>query len=70
MTAAASGVWDRHDDGTYISIPFRYADLDEVREWCVENCAADFFVVLGQRVLFQSREDAALATLWRWREEV
>jgi hypothetical protein len=65
---AATGAWDRHDDGTYISIPIRYADLDGVRAWCAENCAGDFVIVLGQRVLFQSREDASLATLW-WRRE-
>lgn len=66
---AATGTWDRHDGGTYISIPIQYADLDEVREWCAENCKGDFVIVLGRRVLFQSREDAALATLW-WRAEV
>jgi hypothetical protein len=64
VTAAATADWDRHDYGSYIPVPIRYADLDEVREWCVENCAADFIAVLGQRVLFQSRVDAALATLW------
>ena len=68
MTATATGAWELRDDGTYISVPIDYRDLDDVREWCVENCAADFIVVLGQRVLFQSREDAALATLW-WRRE-
>jgi hypothetical protein len=60
--------WDRHDDGQYLSVPIRYADLDEVRAWCGDNCEGDFVIVLGRRVLFQSREDAALATL-RWRAE-
>lgn len=70
MTAAASGPWERHDDGTYISISIRYRELDVVREWCVENCWGDFVIVLGRRVLFQSCEDAALATLcWRCEEE-
>ena len=68
MTAAVSSTWDRYDDGQYLSVPIRYADLDEVREWCAENCEGDFVIVLGRRVLFQSREDAALATL-RWRAE-
>ena len=44
------------------------ADLDEVRAWCSVNCEGDFLIVLDRRVLFQSREDAALATLW-WRAE-
>jgi hypothetical protein len=65
---AASGAWECHGDGAYIPIPIAYRDLDEVREWCAENCHGDFVIVLGQRVLFQSREDAALATLW-WRAE-
>lgn len=68
MTVAAKGAWDRHDDGQYIFILISCRDLDEVRAWCGENCQGDFIVVLGQRVLFQSREDAALATFW-WRAE-
>jgi hypothetical protein len=66
--AAGSGPWEHHDDGAYVSIPIRYADLDEVREWCAENRRGDFVIVLGRRVLFQSPEDAALATIW-WRCE-
>ena len=68
MTAETIGGWERYPDGSYISTPIRYADLDEVRVWCTENCRGDFVIVLGRRVLFQSREDAALATL-RWRQE-
>jgi hypothetical protein len=65
---AASGAWERHVDGAYISIPIRYRDLDNVRVWFAENCQDDFVIVLGRRVLFQSHDDAALATLW-WRAE-
>lgn len=64
MTTVANAAWERHDDGQYISVPIRCADLDEVREWCAKNCLGDFAIVLGRRVLFQSRENAALATLW------
>ena len=69
-TGHATGAWGRHDNGQYISVPISWRNLDDVRAWCAENCAGDFVIVLGQRVLFQSREDAALATLWWRREEV
>jgi hypothetical protein len=65
---AFGAAWERHPCGTYISIPIRPRDLDDVREWCIENCQGDFVIDLGRRVLFQLRDDAALATLW-WREE-
>ena len=67
MTALAAD-WERHACGAYISIPIRPCDLDDVRDWCIQNCQGDFLVDLGRRVLFQLREDAALATLW-WRAE-
>lgn len=66
MTASE---WERHADGQHISIPISPSDLDEVRAWCGEHCRGDFMVVLGRRVVFQSREDAALATMfWRCEE--
>ena len=67
MTAAILE-WERHGDGTYISVPIAPALIDEVRAWCGEHCRGDYLIVLGRRVLFQSREDAALATVW-WRTE-
>ena len=63
MTVEANAGWERHPDGSYISIPVYGRDLDEVRAWCAENCGGDFLIVLGPRVVFQLREDA---TLW-WR---
>ena len=68
MKADVAAGWDRLDDGSYISVPIRPRDLDDVRAWCSENCEGDFLIDLGRRVLFQIREDAALATLW-WRAE-
>jgi hypothetical protein len=64
----ANADWERHHDGAYISIPIYARDLHKVRAWCKANCSGDFLIVLDRRVLFQSREDAALATLW-WRAE-
>ncbi len=68
MTAVAAGGWERHADGGYISIPISWRDLDDVRAWCTEHCEDDLMIVLGQRILFQSHEDAALPAL-RWRAE-
>jgi len=68
VTAARTGGWDRHPDGTYISVPIFWHDLDEVRAWCNLHCEEDFLVVLDRCVLFQAHEDAALAAL-RWRCE-
>ncbi|GGC68400.1 hypothetical protein GCM10011504_52990 [Siccirubricoccus deserti] len=68
MTAEATRAWDRHNDGQYISVSISWHWLDDVRQWCAENCVGDFVIVLGQRVLFQASEDAALATQW-WRRE-
>ncbi len=68
MSAGSATGWERHADGTYISIPIAPADLDEARAWCNENCRGDFLIVLGPQVVFQLRDDAALATLW-WRAE-
>jgi hypothetical protein len=67
MTALAAE-WERHACDAYISIPIRPRDLEEVREWCTENCQGDFLIDLGRRVLFQLWDDAVLATL-RWRAE-
>ena len=68
MTVGADAAWERHPDTSYISIPVYRRDLDEVRAWCAENCEGDFLIVLGPRVVFQLREDAALATMF-WRAE-
>ena len=67
MTAAASG-WERHPNGSHISIPVRWREIDDARAWCAAHCRGDFLVVLGPRIVFQLREDAALATLF-WRAE-
>jgi hypothetical protein len=58
--------WERHPCGAYICIPIDPRNLDEAREWCNENCQGDFLIILGRRIFFQFREDAALATAW-WR---
>jgi hypothetical protein len=50
--AEATVVWERHDDGSYTSIPIRPWDLDAVREWCAENCGGDFLTDLGRRIIF------------------
>ena len=63
MTAVAAAGWDRKDDGGYIAVSVAGCDLDEVREWCAENCIGDFLIVLGRRVVFERREDAALAVV-------
>ena len=68
MTVEANAAWERHANGAYISIPIDPRDLKEVRAWCAEHCEADYLIDLGRRVLFQSREDAALATMF-WRCE-
>ena len=68
MTVEADATWERHPGGEYSSIPIYRRDLDAVRAWCNGNCTGDFLSVLGPRVVFQLREDAALATLW-WRAE-
>jgi hypothetical protein len=68
MMVDAAMEWERFDDGSYISIPIYPRDLDDVRDWCIENCEGDFVIDLGRRIIFQFREDAALATL-RWRAE-
>jgi len=60
--------WERHEGGSHLSVPISYGDVAEVREWCRENCRGDYLISLGRCVVFQSREDAALATLW-WRRE-
>ena len=68
MTAEAGTAWERHPGGEYISIPIYARDLADVRAWCNENCRGDFLIVLGPGVVFQLRDDAALATLF-WRAE-
>ena len=60
MTAGAAADWDRKEDGTHIAVPIAGRDLDEARAWLAENCRGDFLVVLGERVVFERREDAAL----------
>ena len=60
MTAVAAAVWDRKEDDTYVAVPIAGHDLDEVREWLAENCTGDYLIVLGRRVVFERREDAAL----------
>jgi hypothetical protein len=60
--------WELHEDGSPICIPIAFDDADEVRRWCAENCEGDYLMSLGRCVVFQRREDAALATLW-WRRE-
>ncbi len=68
MTVEADTGWERHPNGSYISIPVYHRDLDAVRAWGNENREGDFLLVLGPRVVFQLRGDAALATLY-WRAE-
>ena len=63
MSAGAAAGWDRKDDGTHIAVSVAGRDLDEVRAWCAENCMADYLIVLGQRVVFERRGDAALAVV-------
>jgi hypothetical protein len=66
MTVAEMSDWQLHDDGSHISVRIAYGDAAEVRHWCAENCMGDYVISLGRCVLFQRRQDAALATLW-WR---
>ena len=61
MTAGAAAGWDRKDDGTHIAVPIAGRDLEEVRVWLAENCTGDYLIVLGRRIVFERREDAALA---------
>ncbi len=61
MTAGAAADWDRKNDGAHIAVPIAGHDLGEVRAWLAENCIGDYLIVLGQRVVFERREDAALA---------
>ena len=63
MTEGAAVDRDRKDDGAYLAVPIAGRHLEEVRAWLAENCRGDFLVVLGQRVLFERREDAALAAV-------
>ena len=63
MTAGAAAGWDRKEDGTHIAVPIAGHDLGEGRAWLAENCRGDFLVVLGQRVVFKHREDAALTVV-------
>ena len=63
MSAGAAADRDLKEDGTHIAAPIAGRDLDDVREWLLENCRGDFLVVLGRRVVFERREDAALAVV-------
>ena len=69
MTVEADAEWERHADGAYITIPINPRDLNAVRVWCNENYEGDFLIVLGPRIIFQLREDAALAALFWGAEE-
>jgi hypothetical protein len=53
--------WKCHEDGSPISVPVSYSDAKEVRRWCAENCRGDYLISLNHCVVFQRREDAALA---------
>lgn len=65
MTARPTG-WELDEKGQPFSIPIRPRDLPDVRAWCAEYCLGDFLIDLGRRVLFERRDDAALATMvWR-----
>ncbi|CAA9390123.1 MAG: hypothetical protein AVDCRST_MAG64-1147 [uncultured Phycisphaerae bacterium] len=66
--ASHDAEWERHADGTHISFPIRPRDADGVPAWCGVNCSGDFLIDLGRRVVFEKREDAALATVF-WRAE-
>ncbi|MGG5890995.1 hypothetical protein ACLF3G_28345 [Falsiroseomonas sp. HC035] len=65
----AAGDWELQDDGCHICIPIWYEDAAEVRQWCADNCEGEYLISLGRTVVFQYREDAALAALWWQREE-
>lgn len=58
--------WEHHLDGSHLSVPINPHRLDEIREWCEEHCQGDFLIDLGQRIIFQRSEDAALVTLMWW----
>jgi len=60
--------WELGRNGKHLSIPIRPHEVDAVREWCAEHCEGDFLIVLGRRIVFERRDDAALASLW-WRAE-
>jgi hypothetical protein len=61
--------WERHENSAYMAIPIAVSEAEEVRSWCAENCRGDYLVNLGREVLFELREDAALAALWWWKED-
>ena len=63
MTAGVAVDWDRGDDGGYVAISVAGRDLDEVRAWLAGNCEGDYLIVLGRRVVFERRKDAALAVV-------
>jgi hypothetical protein len=60
--------WEIHDDGSHPIVPIPCRNADEVRRWCAQNCSGDYLIILNPHVVFQCREDAALATFW-WRRE-
>ena len=55
--------WDRTDSGAHIAAPIAGHDPAEVRAWLAEDCRGDYLIVVGQRVVFERREDAALAVV-------
>ena len=61
--AGGAADWDRKEDGPHIAVPIAGRGLDEVRAWLAGNCTGDYLIVLGQRVVFERREDAALAVV-------
>ena len=63
MTAGATAGWDRREDGTHIAVPIAGHDLDEVRACLAENCTGDCLIAPSRRVVFERREDAALAVV-------
>ncbi len=63
MSAGTVAAWDRKEDGGYVAVPIAGHDLGEVRAWLAENCGGDYLIVLGQRVVFERREGAALAVV-------
>jgi hypothetical protein len=67
MTASPPGS-EFGGDGQPFSIPILPRDADKVRAWCNERCDGDFLIVLGRRVVFERRGEAALAALY-WRAE-
>jgi hypothetical protein len=67
VTASPAG-WELGEEGQQFSIPISPREADDVRAWWRVRYRGDFLIVLGRRVVFERRKDAALATLF-WRRE-